>query len=63
MPQLLNFLNFKDIVNSLDWGILAVFTCKKSCVPKDKYVKEFIWKQDIVQEKEDTVPEIKQEHR
>ncbi|XP_012231809.1 programmed cell death protein 2 isoform X2 [Linepithema humile] len=50
MPQLLNFLNFKDIVNCLDWGILAVFTCKKSCIPKDKYVKEYIWKQDIVQE-------------
>lgn len=60
MPQLLNFFNFKDIVNSLDWGILAVFTCKKSCIPKDKYVKEFIWKQDIIQEKE-TVSEINQD--
>ncbi|KAL0131936.1 hypothetical protein PUN28_000010 [Cardiocondyla obscurior] len=51
MPQLLNFLDLKDVVKSLDWGILAVFTCKQSCVPKDKYVKEYIWKQDILQEK------------
>lgn len=50
MPQLLNFLDLKDDVRCLDWGILAVFTCKQSCIPKDKYIKEYIWKQDIVQE-------------
>ncbi|XP_011873113.1 PREDICTED: programmed cell death protein 2-like [Vollenhovia emeryi] len=49
MPQLLNFLDLKD-VKCLDWGILAVFTCRQSCVPKDKYIREYIWKQDIVQE-------------
>ncbi|XP_077264373.1 zinc finger protein RP-8 [Temnothorax americanus] len=50
MPQMLNFLNLKDVIKCLDWGILAVFTCKQSCIPKDKYTREYIWKQDIVQE-------------
>lgn len=48
MPQLLNDLGFSDVLKSLDWGILAIFTCKKSCVPKSGYAREFIWKQDIV---------------
>lgn len=55
MPQLLNFLGFKDVAASLDWGILAIFTCKRSCMPNDKYVKEYIWKQDIIQEKVEPV--------
>ncbi|XP_018053321.1 PREDICTED: programmed cell death protein 2 [Atta colombica] len=50
MPQLLNFLDLKDVIKNLDWGILAIFTCKQSCIPKNKYIKEYIWKQDIVQE-------------
>lgn len=50
MPQLLNFLDLKDVMKCFDWGILAIFTCKQSCVPKDKYIREYIWKQDIVQE-------------
>lgn len=49
MPQMLNFLHLED-TGCLDWGILAIFTCKLSCVPNSKYVKEYIWKQDIVQE-------------
>lgn len=53
MPQLLNFLGLKDIVKNLDWGILAVFTCKQSCIPNGKYIKEYIWKQDIVQKEID----------
>ncbi|XP_050460504.1 programmed cell death protein 2 isoform X1 [Cataglyphis hispanica] len=48
MPQLLNFLGLKDIVKCLDWGILAVFTCQQSCIPNGKYIREYIWKQDIV---------------
>ncbi|XP_076752195.1 zinc finger protein RP-8 [Xylocopa sonorina] len=50
MPQLLNFLNFDIGLKCVDWGILAVFTCKRSCVPKKKYSMEFIWKQDIVED-------------
>lgn len=49
MPQLLIDLGFENTLNSLDWGILAVFTCKNSCTPKSGYVPEFIWKQDIVE--------------
>lgn len=50
MPQLLNFLHFKDTVNSLDWGIIAIFTCKQSCV-QEGYITEYVWKQDIVLDK------------
>ncbi|XP_047363626.1 programmed cell death protein 2 isoform X2 [Vespa velutina] len=53
MPQLLNFLNYKDVINSLDWGILVIFTCKKSCMPKEEYAIEYIWKQDILPDKID----------
>ncbi|XP_033207717.1 programmed cell death protein 2 isoform X2 [Belonocnema kinseyi] len=49
MPQLINYLDFEDPINSLDWGIIGIFTCKKSCVPKAGYVSEWIWKQDIVE--------------
>ncbi|XP_076637091.1 zinc finger protein RP-8 isoform X2 [Colletes latitarsis] len=49
MPQLLNFLNFENALKCIDWGILAVFTCKTSCVPKYGYSTEYIWKQDIVE--------------
>lgn len=46
MPQMLNLL--KD--DNIDWGVLAVYTCSKSCnIPDDTgYVTEFIIKQDII---------------
>lgn len=46
MPQMLNYL--KD--SNVDWGVIAVYTCPKSCpLPKEKgYVAEFCIKQDIV---------------
>ncbi|KAL2750103.1 programmed cell death protein 2-like isoform X2 [Vespula maculifrons] len=53
MPQLLNFFNYKDVINSIDWGILVIFTCKKSCMPKEEYAMEYIWKQDILSDKVD----------
>lgn len=49
MPQLLNFLNFEVALKCIDWGILAVFTCKRSCASKNGFSAEFIWKQDIVE--------------
>ncbi|OAD60622.1 Programmed cell death protein 2, partial [Eufriesea mexicana] len=49
MPQLLNFLDFENALKSIDWGILAVFTCIRSCVPKNGYSMEYVWKQDIVE--------------
>lgn len=46
MPQMLNYL--KDDV--IDWGVLAVYTCKNSCQPSSEYIREFIIKQDIISE-------------
>ncbi|KAG4071034.1 hypothetical protein HA402_001471 [Bradysia odoriphaga] len=45
MPQMLNHL--KDI--GLDWGVMNVYTCEKSC-SSSGYIREFVYKQDIVQE-------------
>lgn len=47
MPQLLNSLQVDSTGNSIDWGILAVFTCSDSCDRGDHYCPEFIWKQDF----------------
>ncbi|KAL4704299.1 hypothetical protein ACJJTC_012875 [Scirpophaga incertulas] len=47
MPQLLNFINVGVEVNSIDWGILAIFTCKQSCNEGLSYKQEYILKQDI----------------
>ncbi|KAH0534527.1 programmed cell death protein 2-like [Cotesia glomerata] len=44
MPQLLNKLNCSN-ENSIDWGVLLVYTCEKSCLISG-YQREFIWKQD-----------------
>lgn len=47
LPQLLNHLQFKDVANSLDWGVIAVYTCERSCssgVAKG-YAEEFAWVQ------------------
>lgn len=49
MPQTLNYLKNYD----LDWGILAIYTCKNDCDVKSKYVKEFVYKQDIVKTEDD----------
>lgn len=49
MPQLLNFLALDNTLACIDWGILAIYTCVKSCTLKQGYCKEFLWKQDIVQ--------------
>lgn len=48
MPQMLNYLNDSNV----DWGILAIYTCPKSCcLPADTgYVEEFCIKQDILPE-------------
>ncbi|EHB17582.1 Programmed cell death protein 2 [Heterocephalus glaber] len=32
---------------SVDWGILAVFTCAESCSLGSGYTEEFVWKQDV----------------
>ncbi|XP_044202599.1 programmed cell death protein 2 [Thunnus albacares] len=47
MPQLLNSLCVDSTGASIDWGILAVYTCSISCNHDDQYCPEFIWKQDF----------------
>ena len=49
MPQMLNSLKNYD----LDWGVIAVYTCKNDCDVNSKYVKEFCIKQDIVKKDDD----------
>jgi hypothetical protein len=39
----------KDI-DALDWGVLAVYTCKASCDIGETYAQEFIWKNPIAEE-------------
>uniref|UniRef100_A0A1A9WP52 Programmed cell death protein 2 C-terminal domain-containing protein n=1 Tax=Glossina brevipalpis TaxID=37001 RepID=A0A1A9WP52_9MUSC len=45
MPQLLHYLND----DSMDWGVIAVYTCSKSCpLPSGVgYVEEFVIKQNV----------------
>ncbi|XP_054990977.1 programmed cell death protein 2 [Sorex araneus] len=47
MPQLLNHLKADRLGISVDWGVLAVFTCAESCRLGTDYIEEFVWKQDI----------------
>ncbi|XP_013366351.1 PREDICTED: programmed cell death protein 2 [Chinchilla lanigera] len=47
MPQLLNHLKADRLGKSVDWGVLAVFTCAESCSLGSGYMEEFVWKQDV----------------
>lgn len=47
MPQLLNYLKADRLGRSVDWGVLAIFTCAESCKLGIGYTEEFVWKQDI----------------
>lgn len=46
MPQLLVHLDVDNLNNSIDWGILAIYTCSQSCDIDARYVEEYLWKQD-----------------
>ncbi len=50
MPQLLYELGLEkedNFLNTLDWGILTVYTCPKSCDPTaNAYKDEFLWRQN-----------------
>ncbi|KAG8504732.1 Programmed cell death protein 2 [Galemys pyrenaicus] len=47
MPQLLYYLKADRLGRSVDWGVLAIFTCAKSCRLGTGYTEEFVWKQDV----------------
>jgi len=59
MPQMLTHLNVDDVGKSIDWGVVCIYTCSKSCdIPSPSsvsgadaqdsaYRREFVIKQDI----------------
>lgn len=47
MPQLLNYLGIDNVKESIDWGILAIYTCIRSCDFGNAYKLEYLWKQDF----------------
>ncbi|XP_063047582.1 programmed cell death protein 2 isoform X2 [Engraulis encrasicolus] len=47
MPQLLIDLKVDSTEASIDWGTLVIYTCADNCDHGNKYVPEFIWKQDF----------------
>ena len=51
MPQLLVSLKMDSLnESSIDWGTLAVYTCKNSCdATGPAYKKEFLWRQNVQQ--------------
>ncbi|XP_066535695.1 programmed cell death protein 2 [Hoplias malabaricus] len=51
MPQLLNHLKVDSLEESIDWGTLAIYTCADSCDQGSNYSPEFIWKQDVSEDK------------
>ncbi|XP_073407958.1 programmed cell death protein 2 isoform X1 [Dendrobates tinctorius] len=51
MPQLLNYLKVDSLQQSIDWGVLAVYTCSANCNAETHYVEEFLWKQDVSADK------------
>ncbi|KAJ9586227.1 hypothetical protein L9F63_020136 [Diploptera punctata] len=48
LPQMLNYLDLDNTQKSVDWGVLAIYTCSESCDGGPAYKQEFLWKQDIV---------------
>lgn len=51
MPQLLNHLKVDRTDASIDWGTLVIYTCADSCDQGNKYSPEFIWKQDVSEDR------------
>ncbi|ESO11397.1 hypothetical protein HELRODRAFT_183181 [Helobdella robusta] len=48
MPHLVYKLGLDSIGKSLDWGVISIFTCEKSCTDtSNNYLREFAYKQDV----------------
>jgi pre-rRNA-processing protein TSR4 len=55
MPQMLNRLNLDTLEQgnnglsgeSIDWGVVTIYTCSSSCNKSASYKREFLWKQEI----------------
>ncbi|KAG4305223.1 hypothetical protein PORY_001393 [Pneumocystis oryctolagi] len=52
MPTLLSFLNIDHSERySLDWGVLNIYTCEKSCKLANSHIcEELLWRQEISNE-------------
>lgn len=50
MPQILYYLKLPETSckESFNFGILAIYTCPKSCEAGQKYKKEFLWEQSPI---------------
>ncbi|KAI9309178.1 programmed cell death protein 2 [Cunninghamella echinulata] len=48
LSTLLNFLGVSHLASdSLDWGSLYIYSCKRNCSSSQVFMPEFIWKQDF----------------
>ncbi|MCO5573304.1 hypothetical protein L7F22_027073 [Adiantum nelumboides] len=45
LPQLLYYFKVSNDADALDWGTLAIYTCKASCTSSRAYMEEFVWVQ------------------
>lgn len=70
MPQLLYKLKVEkenDFINTIDWGVLTVYTCPNSCESNKAYKEEFLWRQhhsahnDVDEEEEEDDNEEEEE--
>jgi pre-rRNA-processing protein TSR4 len=62
MPQLTAVLDDcaaeSSFIGTLDWGVLAVYSCANSCSIGNTYAQEFIWANVVALNKED-MPEVR----
>lgn len=48
LPQMLNHMKWDQLKEeSIDWGVLAVYTCQNNCVTGPAYKEEFLWRQAL----------------
>ncbi|KAJ2815858.1 hypothetical protein IWW50_006689, partial [Coemansia erecta] len=48
MPQMLNHLELDSMdPNSVDWGTLLVYSCPRSCPPREAFVREVLYRQNF----------------
>ncbi|CAD5208208.1 unnamed protein product [Bursaphelenchus xylophilus] len=54
MPHLISLMEVDAIGQSIDWSTVLIYTCSKRCsIPKFGYAKEFVFKQDFVDPKDE----------
>ncbi|KAL4236289.1 Programmed cell death protein 2 [Mactra antiquata] len=48
LPHMLSYLDVDKVGESLDWGVLCIYTCSKNCSIENTYHREYIYKQDVI---------------